>query len=430
MNKNKINFKLEDHKHLFLKDNQINIEAEPFGNGIYYSAQELASIYNVPKPTCHKVNIAVIAIKGGFDIQDAIINWTSVSNIPVENQAQVNTILLDGETGDIGVDITLDLINATSVQMIGGVAPSSKTTINLYITGGTIDGIVRAIKLAIKDCNSVILYPYPNLFYIGSLFFFITPQPVDETEYTKSDREKLDKAFKKCVKKGITVCVPSGDLGAPNGIFDGETHVQFPASSPYVLTCGGTVLLNNGNFYTNLTIENNWSYQLDPQLFLNLGAGGGVSKIYKEPKYQKKVIEIDHVDNINDNTYNNDIVKKGRVLPDVASCGSLNTAGPASGIIVTYQFQKAFIGSTFVSAAFFAGFIAAINFKDFIVPYLYKIYENKEKREQAFHDITIGYNGAYKCEKGFDLCTGMGSINGVKIKKYLSEIKSKDIIKY
>jgi subtilase family serine protease len=41
---------------------------------------------------------------------------------------------------------------------------------------------------------------------------------------------------------GITVCVAAGDSGSSDGVSDDANHVDFPASSPHVLACGGTSL--------------------------------------------------------------------------------------------------------------------------------------------------------------------------------------------
>ena len=41
---------------------------------------------------------------------------------------------------------------------------------------------------------------------------------------------------------GITVCVSTGDDGSESQIQDGHAHVNFPATSPYVLAVGGTTL--------------------------------------------------------------------------------------------------------------------------------------------------------------------------------------------
>ena len=41
---------------------------------------------------------------------------------------------------------------------------------------------------------------------------------------------------------GITVCVSTGDDGSEAQVKDGNAHVNFPATSPYVLAVGGTTL--------------------------------------------------------------------------------------------------------------------------------------------------------------------------------------------
>ncbi len=77
---------------------------------------------------------------------------------------------------------------------------------------------------------------------------------------------------------GITVCVAAGDNGSSDGATDGADHVDFPASSPHVLACGGTSLTA-----ANLAIsgETGW----------NDGAtggagGGGVSTFFALPAWQ------------------------------------------------------------------------------------------------------------------------------------------------
>ena len=42
---------------------------------------------------------------------------------------------------------------------------------------------------------------------------------------------------------GITVCAAAGDNGSGDAVKDGQPHVDFPASSPHALGCGGTKLL-------------------------------------------------------------------------------------------------------------------------------------------------------------------------------------------
>ena len=70
---------------------------------------------------------------------------------------------------------------------------------------------------------------------------------------------------------GVTVLAASGDSGATDGSRSGTATVDFPASSPYVVGCGGTKLTISG---AQIGSEVVWD-----ELSANEGAtGGGVSE--------------------------------------------------------------------------------------------------------------------------------------------------------
>ncbi len=74
----------------------------------------------------------------------------------------------------------------------------------------------------------------------------------------------MDDAFQAAAAMGITVCAASGDNGSSDGVNDGADHVDFPASSPFALACGGTRLEAVGG---SISAEVVW----------NDGANGGAS---------------------------------------------------------------------------------------------------------------------------------------------------------
>jgi kumamolisin len=49
------------------------------------------------------------------------------------------------------------------------------------------------------------------------------------------------------------------------------------------------------------------------------------------------------------------------------------------------------------------------------VGYLNPLVYNLPAKAGAFHDITVGNNGAYKAGAGWDACTGLGSPDGAKL---------------
>ena len=52
---------------------------------------------------------------------------------------------------------------------------------------------------------------------------------------------------------GITICVSSGDDGSGDELGDGQAHVDFPGSSPFVLSVGGTMLTETAGSLDEVT---------------------------------------------------------------------------------------------------------------------------------------------------------------------------------
>ena len=55
----------------------------------------------------------------------------------------------------------------------------------------------------------------------------------------------MDDAIADAAALGVTVTAAAGDDGSTDRTSDGKAHVDFPASSPHVLACGGTRLQAN-----------------------------------------------------------------------------------------------------------------------------------------------------------------------------------------
>jgi kumamolisin len=188
---------------------------------------------------------------------------------------------------------------------------------------------------------------------------------------------------------GITVCVASGDSGSNDGIRDGSDHVDFPASSPFVLGCGGTTLQATRSAITSEVVWNDGA---------NGGAsGGGISSFFPAPSWQagKKAIQSDGAS----------IVLTKRGVPDVAG-----DADPNTGYNVRIDGTDTVIGGTSAVAPLWAGLIARINQTTgtsvgYLNPQLYS-------KPQALRDITRGNNGDFEAAMGWDACTGLGTPNG------------------
>jgi kumamolisin len=217
--------------------------------------------------------------------------------------------------------------------------------------------------------------------------------------------QAMDKAFQDAAALGVTVCCAGGDNGSTDGVNDGRLHVDFPASSPYALACGGTLLEGSGSTITKEIVWNEG---------VSGGAtGGGVSDVFQLPKWQAHA----HIP-----PSANPGGRVGRGVPDVAG-----DADPVTGYRVLVDGKQFTIGGTSAVAPLWAGLLALVNQKlGHSVGYLNPGIYGLPPSSGAFHDIgtgnndITGKNGSYPARSGWDACTGWGSPNGAKLLNALS----------
>ena len=207
----------------------------------------------------------------------------------------------------------------------------------------------------------------------------------------------FDAACQSAAALGITITVAAGDNGSTDNVSGGQNHVDFPASSPHVLACGGTTLAGSGSTITSEVVWN--------ELANNEGAtGGGVSNVFLLPSWQSSAGVPKPTNSAG-----------GRGVPDVSG-----DADPATGYVIRVDGKSMVIGGTSAVAPLWAGLIALANAQNsksagFIQPAIYAA-----KGKAAFNDITSGtnYSGTpvgFKAGPGWDPCTGLGSPIGTKL---------------
>jgi kumamolisin len=243
---------------------------------------------------------------------------------------------------------------------------------------------------------------------------------------TQAFQQQFDEALQAAAMLGITVCVASGDNWAADELplpWDGLAHVDFPASSPFALACGGTRLIANGAAIAEESVWNQHEARFDqntaPDGSFGSG-GGGVSDTFPLPGYQNGANVPRSV---------NPSGKNGRGVPDVSGA-----ADPETGYNIFFQGQPAQEGGTSAVAPLWAALIARINQKlggrvGFINPQLYALAANSG----AFHDVVDGDNECtfqsfnnvgYAAGPGWDACSGLGSPNGSALAGLLKPMPS------
>jgi kumamolisin len=200
----------------------------------------------------------------------------------------------------------------------------------------------------------------------------------------------FDQAFQAAAALGVTVTVAAGDGGSSDGA--SGNNVDFPASDPYVLACGGTSLQGSGNSIASETVWNDGAQ--------GGATGGGISTFFPLPPYQEGLNAT--------LTGGGSQALTNRGVPDVAGDADENT-----GYDVRVDGTNTVIGGTSAVVPLWAGLIALINSANgspagYINALLYQ-------NGPDFNDITQGNNGSYAATKGWDACTGLGSPNGTKI---------------
>jgi kumamolisin len=342
---------------------------------VSYTPPQVAAAYGFPTGvTGAGQTIAVIELGGGYVESDLATYFSSlglamptVLSVSVDGASNAPTGSADGPDGEVMLDI----------EVAGSIANGA--TIVAYFAPNTDQGFLDAITTAIHDTTNA-----PSVVSIS--------WGGPESTYTASALTNFDDALAAAAMLGVTVTVAAGDNGSSDGVTGSTANVDFPASSPHVLACGGTSLRASGTTITSETVWNDGT---------SGGAtGGGVSDVFPVPTWQASAGVPPSV---------NAGAKTGRGVPDVAG-----DADPDTGYTTRVDGSDGVIGGTSAVAPLWAALVALANQKNnakagFINPALYAA------GETPFRDIVSGNNGAYAARAGWDACTGLGSPIGTAI---------------
>ena len=328
-----------------------------------YNPEDMPIIYNFPPANNSDAVIAVMSFGGGlFGTLDASNKLLSGDVIDYARRINLTPPSIYVHTVDGGANVPVDgdgktLENTMDIIQIIASCPSSRLTIHLFI--GSIASTFVTMMNAILTVNPTII----------SISWGISEYLIP------SDAVEADKLFEKAMLQGINICAASGNYGSSNGT--AMNMCDFPSSSPNVIACGGTTLICPNKKYNKSTVEIAWSQ-----------GGGGISRLFKKPSFQSKLIKYKH-----------------RSTPDIAM-----NADPKTGVVYQVNGKQVLAGGTSIVSPSMAGYIACLNLKTSI---LFKLYASAKN---SFNDIKAGSNGAYRATKDYDNCSGLGSINGVALK--------------
>jgi kumamolisin len=342
--------------------------------GTSYTPVQVAQLYQFPAgATAKGQTIGLIELGGGFRAADITAYFKTlglpapkVTAVPVD-KGKNTPGTASGADGEVMLDIEVSASVATGAAVA------------VYFAPNTDQGFIDAITTAVHDTTNK-----PSVISIS--------WGGPESTWTAQSMTALDEACQAAATVGVTITVAAGDDGSTDGVTGTANHVDFPASSPHVLACGGTTLTGSGITIQSEVVWNDLSSKEG-------ATGGGVSAVFALPAWQASA-----------GVPKAATAAGGRGVPDVTG-----DADPETGYTVRVDSKTMVIGGTSAVAPLWAGLVALANAQNkttagFINPALYAAGAKK-----AFRDITSGNNGGFTAGPGWDACSGQGSPIGTAI---------------
>jgi subtilase family serine protease len=275
-----------------------------------------------------------------------------------------------------------------------------------------------------RDCTDAGLLASLSLIVNQRLATIVTDswgEPADTATLTNV----YDQTFQAGAAEGIGFLFSSGDSGYEDpAVEDGasdQIQVDYPTSSPWVTSVGGTSLAigQNNNWEWEIpwgTLLNplssdgtSWSLPFPPTYgtgstdwLYDGSGGGGVSTVYAQPSYQQGVVPNSLATAVPEGSTTTPM----RVVPDVSAL-----ADPSTGMLVgqtvlqpngtTFAFSLSRIGGTSVASPTFAGIEAdaqqaAGQDLGFANPAIYARFGTR-----AFHDLTENPSGQFEVRNNY-----------------------------
>jgi kumamolisin len=280
--------------------------------------------------------------------------------------------------------------------------------------------VMMDIEIVSSLCQGAEIYVYFSTFdqkgWIDLLNQVIGGQPAapsvlsvswglaeDSSEWSEAAIQEVNQRLEVAAHLGITVCAASGDDGSGDQMETG-CHVNFPSSSPFVLSVGGTMLKGPSEVV--------WWQAPGTRRGGGGATGGGVSVVFDRPSWQ--TVKVDS---------QNPGAKDGRVVPDIAALAG----SPYYDLVVLGKREPS--GGTSAATPLWASLIARMlalgkpsQGQTFLAPLLYETGPAGQPRGQAgCRDITEGNNVStppgtgYEAGAGYDAVSGWGVPDGQQL---------------
>ena len=346
------------------------------GNG-QLNGPTIANAYSIPNATGLGVKIGIFSFGGGFLQSDLNKSWADLQTAGLISTAYtvptVTRVLLDGQSGTFSASDGSSGENTVDIFCAATMAPQASIT--LYIGGSYASMMTRAIA----DGMHIITISWASSEYTS-----------DEQYWTAAANAK------------ITVMAASGDWGSTVGT--GGIGLCYPASSPNVISVGGTKLtINSSNVRTAETDDNR-----DSNFPTGWGGGGGISTLFSLPSFQSGLTYTPITGGVTGSP------------TALTTRGSPDFSAPMNVYALYFNGNVGRYGGTSLSSPIMAGILARYQqltgIKRSSADWNTIAYGNPS----AFYDITVGTNNTvitngYAGTNSWDAVTGLGPPIGTSV---------------
>lgn len=282
------------------------------------------------------------------------------------------------EAAQFTFEVTMD------VEILAALAPGARIVV--YFASGGEQDLYHAISHAVHDKH--------NRPGILSISWSLAEQDISAVELNA-----IENVLTEAAHLGITVCASSGDWGAMNGSRKGPPSVNYPASSPHCLGCGGTSGKLDSTGISEEVVWNATHYGVKG------ASGGGVSARFRLPRWQTNAKVPSGPDGVT-----------GRGVPDVAGL-----ADPRYGCELLIAGRTVASAGTSAVAPMWAALVARLNQAlgrrcGHLHPHIYLLGSSKAA---ALRPVLKGNNGPYRAGEGWNACTGYGTPRGEELLAHL-----------
>ncbi len=323
------------------------------------------------------ISINLVEVDGSY--QSDIQNYLSCINF----KGKLQTINVDGHPQDALGESTLD------IQMVAGLARSANINVYQTDTSNTNTDIWENVNDMLQQISD------DNINNANAGNTVSISLGAAERDISSQDMRAIDHSIQQLTEVNhMLVFAASGDCGAfTSGVY-GQLDVSFPASDPWAVAVGGTILQIDDQ--SNRANEVVWSDGSNLRRCRNRwGSGGGISEVFQRPSWQKAAGVPS---------------RSQRQMPDVSAV--------AYALAVYFKGQWGAVGGTSAAAPIWATGLALVNqgllqqvhtFKP--SPSLFYSIANNPGGTQPYYNVTRGNNLYYKAGPGWSYTSGLGTPN-------------------